>query len=114
MQDTTLAGQSLICQLLSFIPREIIDQKVLEFGSDKYYKKMFTFHQLVFLAYGIVSKTKSLNCLCKSLIFLDGKLSYLGIKELPSTSTFSDANINRESKVFEEFITPFINITHQN
>lgn len=102
MQNTKLAGQPLICQLLSYIPDTLVDQVVNETGSDMYYKKMFTFNQLVFMAYGIISKTPSLNCICKNLLFLDGKLSYLGINELPALSTLSDANINRKSEVFEK------------
>jgi hypothetical protein len=63
---------------------------------------MTTYKQLVFVFYGVVNKTKSLNSLCKSLLFLEGKLSYLGINELPASSTLSDANNNRKSKVFEQ------------
>ncbi len=102
MQSTKLSGQPVICQLLSFIPKEIITDLVKTNKSDYYYKTMSTYKQLVFMFYGIVGKSKSLNSLCKSLLFLDGKLSYLGIKELPASSTLSDANRNRNSKVFED------------
>ncbi len=101
VQPTKLSGQPLICQLLSFLPKELINSSVSEFGSDKYYKTMTTYKQLVFMLYGVVSKSSSLNGLCKSLLFLDGKLSYLGIKELPAPSTLSDANRRRGSEVFE-------------
>ena len=61
---------------------------------------MTTYKQLVFLFYGVVMRCKSLNNLCKNLLLLEDKLTYLGIKELPAVSTLSDANINRNSKVF--------------
>jgi len=102
MQSTKLSGQPVICQLLSLIPKEIIDKVVNDSKSDYYYKTMTTYKQFVFLFYGIVGKIPSLNSLCKSLLFLDGKLSYLGINELPASSTLSDANKNRNSKVFED------------
>jgi hypothetical protein len=57
-------------------------------------------NQLVFMLYGVVTKCHSLNCLCKNLLFLEDKLTYLGIDMLPAVSTLSDANINRDSEVF--------------
>jgi hypothetical protein len=33
-------------------------------------------------------------------LFLEDKLTYLGIDNLPAVSTLSDANINRNSEVF--------------
>ena len=100
-KSTKLSGQPIICQLLSFIPKELVNQAVCENQSDRYYKTMTSYKQLVFMLYGIIGNIPSLGCLCKSLLFLDGKLSYLGINELPAKSTFSDANINRKSDVFE-------------
>lgn len=100
-KNTKLAGQPVICQLLSFIPRDIVDSCVLEYQSDRYYKTMTTWKQLVFLLYGVVTKSHSLVSLCKNLLFLENKLSYLDIYKLPAVSTLSDANINRDSKVFE-------------
>jgi hypothetical protein len=63
---------------------------------------MQTHKQLVFLLYGIISRCNSLNSLCKNLLFLENKLQYLGIDELPASSRLSDANINRNSNVFAE------------
>jgi len=59
------------------------------------------YKQFVFMFYGILSQCRSLRCLCKNLLFLEGKLTYLGIKDLPVVSTLSDVNINRKSEVFE-------------
>lgn len=100
MQSAKLSGQPVICQLLSLIPLHIVRGAVCLFESDKYYKTMSTYNQMTFMLYGIISKANSLNSLCKSLLFLDGKLSYLGIHALPASSTLSDANIKRNSEVF--------------
>lgn len=54
------------------------------------------------MLYGIVSKSRSLTTLCKCLLFLEGKLTYLGINSLPAVSTLSDANCNRDSAVFQD------------
>lgn len=99
-KNTNLAGQPVICQLLSFLPRQIVDKCVLEHQSDRYYKTMTTWKQLVFILYGVVTKCYSLNTLCKNLLFLEDRLTYLGINKLPAVSTLSDANINRYSDVF--------------
>jgi len=99
-KNTNLAGQPVICQLLSFVPRQIVDFCVSEHQSDRYYKTMTTWKQLVFMMYGVVTKCYSLNSLCKNLLFLEDRLTYLGIDKLPAVSTLSDANINRDSRVF--------------
>ncbi|MEM0940974.1 MAG: DUF4372 domain-containing protein [Bacteroidota bacterium] len=80
----------MICQLLSYIPRSLLGESVGEHQSDHYYKTMTTFNQWVFLFYGVVMRCKSLNNLCKNLLLLEDKLTYLGIREFPSVSTLSD------------------------
>ncbi len=99
-KNTDLSGQPILCQLLFFIPSQIIESSVRAYQSDYYYKTMSTYRQLVFLLYGVISKCHSLRNLCKNLLFLEGKLCYLGINKLPAVSTLSDANINRSSDVF--------------
>lgn len=39
--------------------------------------------------------------LCKNLLFLKDRLTYLEIEKLPAVSILSDANINQSSSVFE-------------
>jgi len=102
MQSTKLSGQPIICQLLSFLPKELVTESVAKFDSDKYYKTMSTYKQFVFMLYGIVSKSGSLTSLCKCLLFLEGKLGYVGIDKLPPSSTLSDANCKRNSDVFQD------------
>lgn len=102
MQSTKLSGQPILCQILSLIPKDLVQQLVAKFGADKYYKTMDTYKQLAFMLYGIVSKSRSLTTLCKCLLFLEGKLTYIGINSLPAVSTLSDANCNRDSAVFED------------
>lgn len=99
-KSTYLSGQPILCQLLSFIPSGLVDQVVSEHQSDRYYKTMTTFKQFVFMFYGVVMKCRSLKNVCKNLLLLENKLSYLGITQLPAVSTLSDANINRSNEVF--------------
>lgn len=99
-KNTYLSGQPILCQLLFYVPRSLFDEVVGEHQSDRYYKTMTTYKQFVFLFYGVVMKCRSLKNLCKNLLLLENKLSYLGINRLPAVSTLSDANINRSSEVF--------------
>lgn len=99
-KSTELAGQPVICQLMSFISRYLVDQAVEVHSSDARYSEMRTYRQLIFLLYGVISRCDSLSSLCKSLQFLSTKLQYLGISKLPAKSTLSDANKNRDSAVF--------------
>ena len=99
-KDIKLTGQPVISQLLSFIPKVLVEKVVEAHQSYHYYKTMTTYKRLIFLLYGVISRSHSLSNLCKSLMFLDKRLSYLGIDKLPSKSTLSDANINRKSDVF--------------
>lgn len=97
-----LSGQPILYQLFSFIPDHLIEQAVDLYKSDHYYKTMTTREQLAFILYGVITRSNSLQSLCKSLLFLDNKLLYIGIDKLPPPSTLSDANINRNSEVFGE------------
>jgi hypothetical protein len=100
VKNTKLCGQPMLCQIVNLIPKSIFTEAVQENNSDSYFKTMTTFKQFVFMLYGVITKVDSLNSLCKNLLFLEDKLTYLGITELPATSTLSYANINRESIVF--------------
>ena len=99
-KNSYLSGHPILCQLLSYIPRDLVAESVSAHQSDRYYKTMTTFKQLVFVFYGVVMRCKSLNRLCKNLLLLEDKLTYLGIGQLPAVSTLSDANMNRSSEVF--------------
>lgn len=101
-KNIKLSGQPILCQLFSFIPDQLIDQAVSVHKSDHYYKTMTTRKQLAFILYGVITRCHSLQGLCKSLLFLDNKLFYIGIDKLPPPSTLSDANIKRNSGVFGE------------
>lgn len=94
------AGHPVLSQLVSLIPLDLVKQAVAKHDSDRYYKQMHTYRHLVFILYGVICRCHSLNHLIKSLTFLEGKLSHLGINRLPARSTLSDANIGRSSDVF--------------
>ena len=100
LHNTKKSGHPILSQLLSFVPKELIQQAVDEYESDKYYKTMTTYKQFVFILYGVLSRSHSLSNLCKCISFLEDNLTHIGVDKLPAKSTLSDANINRNSDVF--------------
>lgn len=112
-KNTFLSGQPILCQLLSYLPKSIVEDCVADHQSDRYYKTMTTYKQLVFIFYGVVMRCKSLNNLCKNLLLLDDKLMYLCIDKLPAVSTLSDANIQRNSDVFASIYQKLYDHYHQ-
>lgn len=92
-------------QIAKLIPQSILNEVVAETGSDAYYKTLTTQKQLVCLFYGVITKCNSFNVLCKNLQFLENKLTSIGVDELPRRSTLGDANVNRDSAVFELLYT---------
>ncbi|WP_394801528.1 DUF4372 domain-containing protein [Belliella filtrata] len=69
-KNTNLAGQPVICQLLSFLPRQIVDFCVSEHQGDRYYNTKTTWKQLVFMLYGVVTKCQSITVYVKIFFFL--------------------------------------------
>ena len=55
VKDTNLTGQPVICQLMSLIPKPLVDRVVSEHRGDYYYKTMTTYRHLVFLLYGVIA-----------------------------------------------------------
>ncbi|MCC5927869.1 MAG: DUF4372 domain-containing protein [Cyclobacteriaceae bacterium] len=92
-KNTNPAGQPILCQLISFLPRQIVDACLAEYQSDRYYKTMSTFKQLVFLLYGVVTKTNSLNSLCKNLYFLEDNSSTKAPKVLNVNGSLSERQL---------------------
>jgi hypothetical protein len=97
-----LIGQPIFAQVLGYIPKKKVESIVNDLQSDRYYKKIPTFKHLVSMLFGIISKCCSLREICEGMLICLGKLIHFGIDAAPKRSTFSDANTNRASEVFEK------------
>lgn len=95
-----IAGQPIICQLLSLIPSNILNEAINETASDRYYKQMKSKEHFICLFYAVLTKNGSLREVCKNIILVARKLICFGLRQLPCRSTLSDANRNRDSKFF--------------
>lgn len=94
------AGLPIIAQLLQFLPQEVVKKTIEGQQSDRYYKKVKTWDQLVFMLYAVLTKSSTLREVIQNFLLLGGKLSYCGLTQIPKRSSISDANAKRKSNVF--------------
>ena len=99
-KDKTFTGQPIIRQILSLIPRKMVDRITLEHQSDRYYKKFKTYNHVVTMLYAVMSGSEKIRSVVLGLLALKTRLYHLGIKYFPKRSTISDANRDRSSEVF--------------
>ncbi len=92
--------QPILGQLLSFIPREIFKEAVNDCQSDKWYKKVRTWDQFVFMFYAILTGSSSLREVIANFTLMGNKLAHCGIYNVPKRSSISDANAKRNSNVY--------------
>ena len=95
-----VCSQPVLGQLLSLIPRDIVSKCVASTKADKWYKRLKTWDHLVFLVYGVLTKSSSLREIERNLLLFGNKIIHLGLKCIPKRSTVSDANKHRNSSVF--------------
>ena len=100
-KSTHFSGQPTFCQIINLIPKDIISKVVLEYSSDRYYKKFNTFLHLVTMLFTCYGNCTSLREVVTGMAALEGRLFSSGIRNLPTRSTFADANARRSSEVFE-------------
>ena len=100
-KDPNFSGQPIFSQLLSLIDRQNIFKLAKEHFSDHYYKKFTTYNHLVTMLYCIYHNCTSIREVTTGMQACFLKLNHLGMDYCPRRSTLSDANKQRDSKVFE-------------
>lgn len=94
------AGLPIIAQLLQFLPPQVVKPTFEQHQSDRYYKKVKTWDQLVFMLYAVLTGSSTLREVIQNFLLLGGKLSYCGLTQIPKRSSISDANARRKANVF--------------
>ena len=104
-KDTSknLVGQPIFKQIIKMLPKDKFDLLVKQYGSDRYYKSLFSWEQLVIMLFGILSRCDSMGEVCDSMRALGGKLNYLGMDSSPPKSTAGDALRKRDNELFKLF-----------
>lgn len=96
------SGQPIFNQVLSYIPRGMVQQVSREMNADHYYKSFKTYDHLVTMLYAIFNRCSSLREVTTGLLAWEQRIHHLGIKSHPRRSTIADANKQRSAEVFEE------------
>ncbi|MBL4754809.1 MAG: IS4 family transposase [Flavobacteriales bacterium] len=100
-KSTYFTGQPIISQIIKLINREKVSSLAKTYRTDHYYKKLKTYNHLVSMLYTIYSGCTSIREVVTGLLASSTKLNHLGIDYTPRKSTLSDANCNRDHRVFE-------------
>jgi hypothetical protein len=100
-KGTYFTGQPIFSQLLSFIPRSLVNRLAQTYNSDRYCKRFKTYDHLVTLLYSIINQCSSLREVTTGMLAWEQRLIHLGITHPPRRSTISDAGVRRGTKVFE-------------
>jgi hypothetical protein len=102
-KDTTknLVGQPIFKQIIKMIPKDKFDELVLKQKSDKGYRTLFSWEQLIIMLFGIFSRCDSMGEVCDGMRALKGKLNYLGMDCSPAKSTAGDALRDRDNEFFK-------------
>jgi hypothetical protein len=98
-----LVGQPIFSQIIKILPKNKFDMLVKRYQSDRYYKKIFSWEQLILMLYGVFSRCDSMGELCDSMRALGGNLNYLGMENSPAKSTAGDALRDRPNELFRDF-----------
>lgn len=99
-KGTYFTGQPIFSQIISLIPRQKVFHLSNQCHTDRYYKKFKTYDHLIAMLYTIFSGCNSIREVVTGLMACEGKLSHLGLNYTVRKSTLSDANCNRDEKVF--------------
>jgi hypothetical protein len=97
----TFVGQPVFSQILRCIPKSTVAEAVRRFKGNRYYKRIPTRVHLVSLLYGVFTYCNGLREMCEGLLACEGRLSHLGLDKAPARSTLSDANRDRNWRIFE-------------
>ena len=94
-------GQPIFNQLLSLIPRSMVNELASKHKSDHYYKKFKAYDHLVSMLFSGFHQCSSLRELITGLQANAHRLNHLGILCTPRRSTLADANKHRSAIFFE-------------
>jgi len=101
-KSTHFFGQSVLGQLISFLPDSIVAGAIKQTQSDHYYKKFKTRDHLISMLFSVQSNCTSLREVAGAMLGLSGKTKHFQLNHIPRRSTLSDANKKRSHEVFEK------------
>jgi len=107
------SGQTVLRQLLQFLPRHDFNLCVRRYRSDYRARSFSTFDQFLCLAYAQMSGRESLRDIETCLNSHREKLYHVGFRGSVSRSTLADANERRDWHIFQDFGQVLIRMAQQ-
>jgi len=106
-------GKYVFAQIVEFLPQRIFDKLVYQYGGNKYVKHFSCWNQLLCMLFGQLTNRDSLRDLIVAINAHNGKSYHLGFGKNVTRSNLAKANLNRDSKIFEEFAYHLIAIARK-
>jgi hypothetical protein len=104
-KSTFFTGQPIFSQIIKMLTGCPIGKLSEPYQGDRYCKKFRTYEHLVTMLYTIFNRCTSIREVTTGLMACETKLNHLGMKYSVRRSTLSDANMRRDSKIFESIYT---------
>ena len=106
-------GKYVFAQLAEFLPQRVFDNLVMKFSGNKHVRHFTCWNQMLCFVFGQLSNRDSMRDLIAVIEAHNKKSYHLGFGRSVSRSNFSKANINRNSKLFEEYAYHLIEIARR-
>lgn len=106
-------GKYVYAQIIEFLPQRIFDKFVKKYDGNKYVKHFTCWNQLLCMIFGQLTNRDSLRDLIVAINAYSGKSYHLGFGKSVTLSNLAKANLNRNSKIFEEFAYYLITIARK-
>jgi len=101
-KSTNFSEQPILNQLIVFLDKGKIRKIAMQNESDRYVKKFSTYNHIVIMLFVAFEGYHSIREVVLGLLANVHKLSHLGLSYVVRQSTFSEANQQRNSKIFED------------
>jgi hypothetical protein len=101
-------GRFVFSQVVNYLPSRVFDRCVEHYKGNKYVKHFTCWNQMLCMLFGQLSGRDSLRDLIISLSAHKSKYYHLGLGVSVTRSTLSDANEQRDYRIFEEFAVEMI------
>jgi hypothetical protein len=107
-------GKYVYTQVTEFLPQRIFDKLVTKYDGNKYIKHFTCWNQLLCMVFGQLTNRDSLRDLLVAINAHSGKSYHLGFGKNITLSNLAKANLNRNSKIFEEFAYHLIAVARKD
>lgn len=106
-------GKYVYAQIIEFLPQRMFDRFIKKYDGNKYVKHFTCWNQLLCMVFGQLTNRDSLRDLIVAINAHIGKSYHLGFGKNVTLSNLAKANLNRNSKIFEEFAYHLIAIARK-